>query len=343
MNFNHFLPDYGTLPPAYFEKATITNPIELFWSDELLSLLRLCGAKEEMIGERASDYDRFLALTRALPLLEGHPTRAWIASMLEEYFNLKELPPQETAPDAWQKLCNCLLENPLSTKHLVSGAWLCDCLTIPSKLPEHITPVLNADLLLTTQAKTAAAWSEEIAATVSHFAQNRCQKIVLHLPHDFTFVTPSIYHVGRALTLAKKERETINLLTSQLLRELCVAAQRHNLLLVLICQNNATAACKLLNYCEAGVGLPRICWCVGEARESHALLDFSAQAHKNEIFAALPYDCVMTEQELLDSIASWKTRYPVGRLCFVTARDLRQTPFAQMHIEEMLKNAKTKI
>ena len=61
MNFEHFLPDYGILPSKYFARSTISNPIELFWSDDVLALLRLCGAKEEMIGERASDYDRFLS------------------------------------------------------------------------------------------------------------------------------------------------------------------------------------------------------------------------------------------------------------------------------------------
>ncbi|MBQ4273484.1 MAG: hypothetical protein IJB94_00745, partial [Clostridia bacterium] len=65
MNFDIFAPDFGTLPSAYLERSAITNPTELFWSNELLALLRLCGEKEEMTGERASDYDRFLSVFRA--------------------------------------------------------------------------------------------------------------------------------------------------------------------------------------------------------------------------------------------------------------------------------------
>ena len=120
-------------------------------------------------------------------------------------------------------------------------------------------------------------------------------------------------------------------------------AQKNDLLLLLECDCKADAAKSLLAYVEESVGLSRLCWCMREAREAKLLLDFSAKLHKNEIFAALPYETVMTERELLEALASWQMRYPIGRLCFVTAMDLRQTPFAQTHIENMLKNAKTKI
>ena len=343
VNFHPFLPDYGILPSAYFEKSAITNPTELFWSDDLLALLRLCGVKEEMIGERASDYDRFLSLSRALPLLEGHPTRAWIASVLEKYFDLKELPTEETASNVWKVLCRSLFENPLSPKDLVGGAWLCDSLTVPNTLPENITPVLDANLLLTTSAQNTAEWSVEIANTVTHFAAHGCQQIVLHLPSNFDFIVPSIYHVDRALTVPKKDREAENFLVCQLMRELSAAAKKNHLLLVLVCDENPNAAERLLQYVKESVGLPRICWSVREAREAHELLNFTAQAHNTDILAALSYDGVMTTSELSAAVESWQMRYPVARLCFVTARDLRQTPFAQAHIANMLKKPKTKI
>ncbi len=343
MNFDHFFPDYGILPSAYFKGSNITNPIELFWSDDLLALLRLCGAKEETVGERASDYDRFLALCRALPLLEGHPTRTWIVSVLEKFFNLKELLTEASAAEVWKMLCESLMETPISPKDLVSGAWLCDELTVPSHLPQNVVPVLNANLLLHTNAKNAAKWSKEIASTVTHFAENRCKEIVLHLSNDFEFAPPSLYHVDRALSLAKKDREAQNVLTCQLMREICTAAQQHDLLLVLKCNGNSTAAADLLAYAEESVGIPRICWSARKACDAQELLNFTAKAHKNEIFAALTYDNAMTAHELADVLASWQMRYPIGRLCFLTARDLRQTPFAQTHIADMLQKCKTKI
>ena len=344
MKFDIFTPDYGIMPSAYFQRSTITNPMELFWSDDLLALLHLCGAKEEMIGERASDYDRFLSLSYALPLLEGHPTRAWIASVLEKHFGLQELPTEQTAPAVWKTLCERLLEKPLSSKELVSGAWLCDGLTVPSILPDNITPVLDANLLLKTQSKTATAWSAEITATVAHFAARGCQKIVLHLANGFDFVSPSLYNVDRALSLTKRGREASNLLTCQLMRELCITAQEHGLLLVLVGEDNSVAVARLLYYAEESVGLPRICWSIREAREALPLLDFTAkQPHKNEIFAALQYKSVMTQNELFDAIESWQVRYPVGKLTYLTARDLRQMPCAQAHIADMLKKTKIKI
>ena len=343
MNFNRFLPDYGVLPSAYFERSAISNPIELFWNDDLQLLLRLCGEKEENIGERASDFDKFQAILRALPLLEGHPTKAWIASVFANQFDIKEIPTEQNAANCWKILCNRLFENPIPPQNFVSGAWLCDGLQTPNVLPQNIVPVLNANLLLQTNAKTLDAWSAEIASTVTHFASRGCKKIVLHFSNGFHFVSPSVYHVNQALNLEKRNIEIENLLMCQLMRELCTVALQYDLLLLLECDKNADNLTSLLAYAEENVALPRICWSVREAREAKALLDFSARIHKNEIFAALPYESAMTERELLDVLASWQMRYPVGRLCFVTAADLRQTPFAQMHIEDMLKNAKTKI
>ena len=342
MNFDIFAPDFGILPSAYFAKSFITNPMELFWSDDLLTLLRLCGEKDEKIGERASDYDRFLALCRALPLLEGHPTRAWIASVLQKYFDLQELPTEENAPKVWKSLSQALLEHPLAAKELVSGAWLCDALEVPDNLPKQVTPVLHANLLLQTNAKNAAAWSAEIASVVAHFAVNGCQKILLHFAQNFEFVAPSLYGVDRSLSLSKKDRDAVNLLTSQLVRELCAVAQKEDLLLVLMGDGSSAAIANLLHYCEECVGLPRITWSTKEAREASALFAFNAQAHKHDMHAALLYENAMTEAELSSAIESLQVRYPVGKLCFVTARDLRQTPYAQAHISAMLQKPKTK-
>ena len=342
VTFDMFLADYGSLPSAYFKKNVISNPTELFWSEELLAILRLCGAREEMIGERASDYERFLALCQALPQLVGHPTRTWIESVLAEHFLVKELPTEENVKDVWKMLCERLFENPISPNDLVSGAWLCDSLTVPNTLPHNVIPMLNGNLLLGTRAKNVAAWSAEIAATVAQFFNAGCQKIIVQLQDDFHFISPSIYHVDRALSLTKKDSEAYNLLTCQLVRELCSAAQKNDLLLVLVCNDNPAALVHLLEYAEESVGLSRICWSVREASDAHALLAFTAKPHKSELFAALSYETVMTERELLQSIESWQMRYPVGRLCFLTKQDLRQTPYVQAHIAVMLDKLKQK-
>ena len=343
MEFDMFATDFGTLPSAYFQKSTITNPMELFWSDELLALLRLCGAKEERIGERASDYDRFLSLSCALPLLEGHPTREWIASVLDKFFCITELPTAQTAPTVWKALCESLMQSPISPQDLVNGAWLCDSLTIPANIPNHIVPVLDANLLLQTNVKTAAAWSGEIASVVARFAERGCQNILLRMDKDFAFVSPSLYQVDRALSLVKKDGNSTNLLLCQLMREICTVAQEHNLMLVLDCVGNPSALAHLLGYAEESVGLPRLCWSVHKVYEASPLLEFSAKLHKNEILAALPYENVMTENELFDALTSWKMRYPIGRLCYLTACDLRQTAFVQAYIANIVKKSKTKI
>lgn len=337
MHFDHFFADFGVLPSAYFAKKAITNPIELFWSDDLVSLMRLCGMREEMIGDRASDFEKFQALVASLSLLEGHPTRAWIVSVLKKYFDLKELPTQETATEVWRTLCNRLLEDPIDPQTLVSGEWLCDAMDVPNNLPQGIAPVLNANLLLATETKSTAAWSAQIAATVANFAQKGSQKVLLSLEKNFDFVLPSIYQADRALSLAKKDKQAENLLLSQLVRELCTACKQNNLLLVLLCHQNADAVVELLEYCEDAVGLPRLCWSMHRATDAQALLEFAAQPHQNEIFAALFYENILTQAELSAAIEGWQVRYPGGRLGFITARDLRQMPVSQAHIANMLK------
>ena len=338
-----FTPDYGILPSNYFQRSAITNPTEIFWSEDLLSLLRLCDAKEEQIGERASDYDRFLSLCRALPLLQGHPTSAWIASVLEKYFDLKELPTEETAPTVWKSLCDTLLNHPLSPKDLVCGTWLCDGVTVPSDLPKKITPAMKANLLLHTGAKNIAAWREEIIATVAHFVAHGCQKVVLHLPKEFSFVVPSVYHIERALQLSKKDREAANLLICQLVRELCRILQENGMLLVLVCEGNASDVAALLEYAEENVGLPHLCWSLHDARDAYPLLHFTAKTHKNEILAALRYENVMTERELSDTVEAWQVRYPMMRLCYLIGGDLRQTSFVRERICRMFDKLSTKI
>ena len=343
MHFDHFFADYGILPSAYFKKSAITNPMEMFWSEDLCALLRLCGEGEKTIGQCASDFDRFLSLCRVFPLLEGHPTRTWIISVLQKHFGLQEPPTAANANEVWKFLCKSLLKDPLPPQTLVSGAWLCDSLIVPDYLPTNVTPVLNAKLLLDTNAKIAAAWSAEIATTVAHFASRGCTKVVLHLDKDFGFVRPSLYHVDRALSVGKKDRQTTNLLLCQLARELCAAAQKNALMAVLVCDKNAYDASELLQYCEESVGLPPLCWCICEAREALPLLEFSAKPHRSEIFAALAHKSTMTQQELTDVLNGWRVRYPIGRLGFITACDLRQTPSAQKYICDMLENSKIKI
>lgn len=342
MNFDIFASDYGVLPSGYFGRKALTNPIELFWCDDLIALLRLCGAKEEMIGERASDYDRFCAVCRALPLLNGHPARAWIESIFEKHFGIKELPAEEDVPKVWKKLCESLLQNPIASKDLVEGDLLCEPSTY-TQLPENVTPVLNANFFLHSGAKTVESWQHIILSVVTRFAAGGCKKIVLNIGEGFDFALPSLYHVDRALSLPQKNREATNLLICQLVRELCVVAQEQDILLVFLCGDDPSALARLLEYAEGSVGLPRICWCAREAREAHKLLEFTARPHKNEILAALPYESVMTQNELSNAIEAWQVRYPIGRLCFITARDLRQTPHAQAHLADMLKNLKTKI
>ena len=343
MQFDIFAPDFGILPSEYFKKSAITNPIELFWSDDLAALLRLCGEREETVEERASDFDRFLSLCRALPLLQGHPTRAWVTEVLKNHFALQELPTKETAPAIWQTLCEHLLINPIIPADLVSGAWLSDGKTVPQCLPKGVTPVLHANLLLDTTAKTLADWVDELRKTVFHFTANGCQKIFLRLPDDFQFTIPSVFHVNRALSLTKRDREATNLLLAQLTREICTALQESDLLLVLACNGASLELTRLLQYVEDAVGLPRIVWSVQRIGEAAPLLSFSAKPHKNEIFAALQYESVMTNVELFTVLDAWQVRYPAGRLCYLTARDLRQTASAQTHIINMLQERKQKI
>ena len=144
------------------------------------------------------------------------------------------------------------------------------------------------------------------------------------------------------MSLSKKDREATNLLICQLVRELSAVAQNEDMLLAFVCNSNPDAPVSLLEYVEESVGLPRICWSTRAVKDALSLLMFTAKPHKREMLAALPYEIVMTNDELSSAIKSWQVRYPIGKLCFVTACDFRQTPYARAHIDDMLQNSKTK-
>lgn len=73
-------------------------------------LMRANGIDEEYITGNASDYDKFLAWAKTLPMTIGNPVFNWTHLELQRFFGINELLNEETAPIIWEKV-NALLNS----------------------------------------------------------------------------------------------------------------------------------------------------------------------------------------------------------------------------------------
>src|SRR5699024_2404133 len=67
-------------------------------------VMRANGVEEKYITGDASDYDKFLAWAKTVPMTIGNPLYHWTHLELQRYFGVYELLNEETAPEIWEKV-----------------------------------------------------------------------------------------------------------------------------------------------------------------------------------------------------------------------------------------------
>ncbi|MBQ9806705.1 MAG: hypothetical protein IJW49_09405 [Clostridia bacterium] len=334
VNPMQFEVDYGRVPYTFLTRQRISNVCELLWSDEVCGLLRLCGAEEHKIGEVASDYERFSALCKALPMLKRHPIKQAVTDLLKTHFAVSEQPCDIT----WHTVAQALEERESAPTDFLPRepvSCLLSTIALPP-LPSHISPMLDAEALLHASTNALETWREELRQTLLRFVRAGCHTVRFLLPASYTFTAPTVYHVQEALGMKKRTLETEHLLRSQLFRELCTICRDMSVRLLLHLSCAGEEAVALLRYAEECVGLPHLYWSA-DGRANDVLLRFQMQAHEAPVYWVLRLSDVPSDVELETVLACVAARYPITRLRFVCDCDLRLLPTARARLAEALQ------
>ena len=170
-----------------------SNVTEWIWSEELTSLLRMCGEKEAVIGSDASDYERFCALCRSADLLRGNPTVHRISCLLSALLRRPVSLSAENAEALWQKTAALL--------------WLSEELDLPNEelvITEPAVPSTDAcpqlaasefwdgNRCLSTSQRSWTDWRDEMSERYMRLLDGIAGGVSLTLPASFIFPLPTL-------------------------------------------------------------------------------------------------------------------------------------------------------
>jgi glucuronate isomerase len=93
-------------PKEIYENKTFKNITEiwLYGDHYKWRAMRANGIEEEYITGSASDYDKFLAWARSVPMTIGNPLYNWTHLELQRFFGIDTILTEETAPEIWGKV-----------------------------------------------------------------------------------------------------------------------------------------------------------------------------------------------------------------------------------------------
>ncbi|WP_166241931.1 glucuronate isomerase [Paenibacillus turpanensis] len=93
-------------PQEIYENKTYKNITEvwLYGDHYKWRAMRSNGVEENLVTGDASDYDRFLAFAKTVPMTIGNPLYHWSHLELQRYFDVYELLNEQTAPAIWEKV-----------------------------------------------------------------------------------------------------------------------------------------------------------------------------------------------------------------------------------------------
>ena len=296
-------------------RSAYSNVGEMLWSDEVRGVLRLCGANERMIGEDSSDYERFLALAEAMPMLDGHPLKGYVASLLKDCFEIETSLDKSTCEEIWRKAAQRLLSEPIFEVGAASDMEQGKAVTVAH--PSHhlsLTSAFSGLLFARTRAKSFDVWMREIESVVYDAVRSGCRYLFFGLPDAFCDVKPSLYHVNMTLHRGAREKGDLDLLYAQLVRCLSQVCQTHGLTLILQIETASEHIRSLMDRVEREVGLPTLIWSTPREDVRAEMLDFSAKAHKNPIFAAIRRTDYGSDDAFSQALVAWAKCYPIGRL-----------------------------
>jgi len=93
-------------PKEIYENKQFKNITEiwLYGDHYKWRAMRSNGIDEKLITGDGSDYDKFLAFAKTVPMTLGNPLYHWVHLELQRYFGIQEVLNEKTAPAIWEKV-----------------------------------------------------------------------------------------------------------------------------------------------------------------------------------------------------------------------------------------------
>lgn len=293
-----------------------TNLTELIWNDDLCGLLRLCDTDERVL-KHGSDYDRFLAVCKALPLLQGHPLPSTLKCFFKERFDVALPTTSEQAAQIWRVVAQKLLETPVTVGDVIPAPQSAEAFVLPPLKTAKTLSFLQADALIDTAATSWQAWERKLQAALHDAEKQKNYHIKFFLSNEVSKQKPSLFHVNLTLQAIQKTYSDIALLHAQLFRFLCIECQKHNMTLILYVDPACTDAVRFLERMEATVGLARILAVTQSQNTRNYLLDFAKCNHQNHLKLAIDRSHYPSQTAFEREVTDIAKIYPLGYLTVI--------------------------
>lgn len=108
-------------PKEIFENKKFKNITEawLYGDHYKWRAMRSNGIDEKFITGSASDYEKFMAWARTMPMTIGNPLYHWTHLELQRYFGIKDVLNEKTAPVIWEKINELLNGEDFGARDLI--------------------------------------------------------------------------------------------------------------------------------------------------------------------------------------------------------------------------------
>ena len=108
-------------PKEIYENKQFKNITEiwLYGDHYKWRAMRSNGIDEKLITGDGSDYDKFLAFAKTVPMTLGNPLYHWVHLELQRYFGIQEVLNEKTAPAIWEKVNEMLKSDGFRVKDLI--------------------------------------------------------------------------------------------------------------------------------------------------------------------------------------------------------------------------------
>lgn len=109
-------------PQEIYENKEFKNITEawLYGDHYKWRAMRANGVTEDFVTGNQSDYDKFLAWAKIMPMLIGNPLYNWTHLELQRFFDIHEVLNEKSAPEIWEKVNEKLTSGQFRARDLIT-------------------------------------------------------------------------------------------------------------------------------------------------------------------------------------------------------------------------------